>query len=275
MGATRELLKAISPHVSDDLFSRLEVEIRDLHFSWERRPPGGYAFSLLSAFDEKRLSELGRRRLGELRRAVGMEQPPEPVGVVEGWVGPPIPSDAAQHMRDENWLQAMNRHAGEREDFHTLRGGAREQAHVLQEETKKNPSRFARLAVRLTSGINPFYSEAILMGLGKAQPVADETVVFDAIRHIASFGHKENDRWLGWALRPYLKTAPLDIVELIRDRLVVATDGGVTSLNGTNMTPATAKGTSECPASTRRVAPWLKALQTSCSTMSMDRVHLS
>lgn len=44
------------------------------------------------------------------------------------------------------------------------------------------------------------------------------------MRHIASFGHADNDRWLGWALRPYLKTVPLDMVELIRDHLVATTD---------------------------------------------------
>ncbi len=56
------------------------------------------------------------------------------------------------------------------------------------------------------------------MGLGDAGPVEDEVVVFNAVRHIASLNYGDNDRWLGWALRPYLKRAPLDLVELITGR---------------------------------------------------------
>ncbi|MGC4796389.1 hypothetical protein ACLQ3H_20085 [Micromonospora saelicesensis] len=228
----RQLLQAISPIVSNDLFSRLEAQVRDLRFPWERRRPGWYAFNLLSALDEGRLSEVGRRRLGELRRAIGMEQPPEPEGVVGGWIGPPIPSEAAEHMSDGNWLQAMTKHAEQREDFATLTGGARELSQVLREQVKQDPSRFARLALQLTSNINPAYGDAILMGLGEAQPVEDGDLVFCAIQHIASLRQSDNDRWLGWSLRPYLKTAPLDIVELIRDRAVAATDP---SDNGTRV----------------------------------------
>jgi len=222
--ATRQVLQAISPQISDELFRRLEEEIRDLRFPWERGRPGWYAFNLLSALDEGRLSEVGRRRLAELRRAVGMDQPPEPEGVVGGWIGPPIPSDAAPHMSDDNWLQAMRKHAGEREDFTTLKGGAREQAQVLRGQTKQDPGRFAQLALQLTPDINPAYGDAILMGLGEAEPAANEAVALAAVRHIASLGHDENDRWLGSALGPYLKTAPLDIVELIRDRLSATPD---------------------------------------------------
>jgi hypothetical protein len=216
---TRQVLEAISPHIRDELFSRLEAELRDLRFSWEGRRPGWYAFNLLSALDEGRLSAVGRRRLGELRRAFDMDQPPEPTGVVVDRVGSPIPSDATPYMSDDNWLEAMAKHAGEGRDVWSLKGGAREQARVLQEQTKQNPSRFARLALRLTPDIHPDYGEAILMGLGDAQPVEDEVIIFDAVRHIAALGYREHDRWLGWALRPYLKTAPLDIVELINDRL--------------------------------------------------------
>jgi hypothetical protein len=222
--ATREVLQAISPHLSDDLFGRLEAAVRDLRFPWEMRRPGWYAFNLLSALDESRLSELGRRRLLELRRAVGMEQPPEPDGGREGFIGSPIDSEAAQHMNDDNWLQAMAKYAGEREDWHTFTGGARELSHVLQEQTKQDPDRFAFLALRLTADINPAYGDAILMGLGETEPLDNEVVVFNAIRHIATFGHNDNDYWLGRALRPYLKTAPLDMVELIRDRLLATTD---------------------------------------------------
>ncbi|MFG1828102.1 hypothetical protein ACGFIJ_37030 [Microbispora bryophytorum] len=221
---TRQVLKAISSYISDELFSRIEAEVRDVRFTWEQRRPGWYAFNLLSALEEGRLSQVGRRRLGELRRALGMEQPPEPEGVVGGWMGPPIPSDAAPLMSDDNWLQAMAKHAGEREDWRTFTGGAREMSHVLRAQAKQDPGRFARLALRMTPDLNPAYGDAILLGLGEAELLEDDTAIYEAVRHVASFGHSDNDRWLGWALRPYVKTAPLDIVELIRDRLIATTD---------------------------------------------------
>lgn len=221
---TRQVLQAISPHVNDERFRCLEEAVRDLRFPWEQRQPGWYAFNLLSALEEERLSAVGRRRLGELRRATGRQQPPEPEGIVGGWIGPPIPSDAAPHMSDDNWLQAMAKHADEGKDFWALKGGARELSHVLREQVKQDPRRFARLARRLTSDMNPAYGDAILMGLGDADPVDDEALIYEAVRHIASFGHSDNDRWLGGTLRPYLKTAPLHMVELIRDHLVATTD---------------------------------------------------
>ena len=71
----------------------------------------------------------------------------------------------------------------------------------LREEAKQDPDRFARLALRLSAEINPAYCDAILMGLGEAEAISDEGLIFDAMRHIAAFGHSENDRWLGSALR--------------------------------------------------------------------------
>lgn len=221
---TREMTQAINPHLSDEHFDRLEEAARDLRFPWETQSPAWYTFCLLSGLEESRLSETGRRRLGELRRACGMEHPEPPSGITVGTLGSPIKNSDTEHMSDENWLQAMTRHAGEQRDWQKGTGGARELSHVLRECTKQDPTRFARLALRLTSVINPAYGDALLMGLGDAGAISDEEAVFAAVRHISSLGHPDNDRWLGWAIRPYLKTAPLDIVELVRDRMLVTPD---------------------------------------------------
>ena len=79
----------------------------DLRPSWQRTV-GWASFTLLSGMDEDRLSEAARRRLGELRRRFNMEQPPAPIGVQSGFIGPPIPPEAAGHLSDEQWLGAMN-----------------------------------------------------------------------------------------------------------------------------------------------------------------------
>ncbi|MFI7587042.1 hypothetical protein ACIB24_08210 [Spongisporangium articulatum] len=221
---TRELLQVIGPHVDADTLARIESLVRDLQFSWERRRPGWYAFTLLSALDESRLSDLGRRRLGEYRRLFGVEQPGEPTRMEGGFIGSPIPDAAAPSMSDTNWLQAMNRHHAEREDWTSFTGGARELSRVLQEQVKQDPERFARLSLSLTSETNPAYGDAILVGLGEAEAINDDNLIYSAIRHIASFGHEENDRWLGWPLRLYMKQVPLDLVELLRDRALTTTD---------------------------------------------------
>jgi hypothetical protein len=95
---------------------------------------------------------------------------------------------------------------------------------VLKAEVAADPTRFARLALRVTEDSNPAYGDALLMGLGEAKPVADPAPIFDAVRHIASLGLADNDRCLGYSLRHYLEVVPLDLVELIRDRAVGSVD---------------------------------------------------
>jgi hypothetical protein len=72
--------------------------------------------------------------------------------------------------------------------------------------------------------INPAYGDALLMGIGEAEALANEETVFAAVRHLASLEDAGNDRWLGSAIRPYLKTAPLDIVTLTRNRMLSSPD---------------------------------------------------
>jgi hypothetical protein len=219
-----QVLKAISPLIDDELLGRLETAVRDLRFSWEVPGRPVAAFTLLSALGEGRLSEVGRRRLGELRRAVGRDEPAEPEGITGGWIGSPIAPDRAARMTDGNWLSAMTRHAGERKDFRKLTGGARELSHVLKTEVAGDPVRFARLARRVTTDLNSAYGDALLMGFGEANPVEDPAPIFDAVRHIASLGLPDNDRWLGYSLRPYFEVVPADLAQLIRDRALNATD---------------------------------------------------
>jgi hypothetical protein len=218
---TRLVLTAISTFLSEDLFIQVEDEIRDFTFSWERRPHGFYAFTLLSGLDPDRLSPSGRLRLGELRRLFAMDEPLKPEGITGGSIGSPIPRHAAIQMNDENWLRAMTTHSGDREALTRLVGGASELAQVLQEVTKEDPRRFAALALRLTPDFNPVYAAAILRGLGEAGELRDEETVFRTILHVASFRHSEIDRFLGSALQPYLRVAPISVVELIVERLTI------------------------------------------------------
>jgi hypothetical protein len=223
----RQLIQAISPHLSDEAFGKLEQVILDLRFPWEGRHPGRYVFNLLSAIEESRLSPAGLRRLGELRRLAGVEQPDEPEPIEMHAVVSPIPPEAAQHMSDDDWLRAIRKHSSDREDFRTFRGGAFQLSQVLKAETVKNPGRFARLALRLEGNVNAAYTEAILMGLGEqgGEVLADPAPAFAAMRHIASLQLAPNDHWLGWPLRHYLKSdIPEDVISLLIDRALYAAD---------------------------------------------------
>ena len=221
-----QLMQVIAPNITRADHSALEDAVRDLRFEWEGRRGGYYAFTLLAALETERLSPVGKRRLGEYRRKFESAEPATPPGITGGWIRSPISNSATPHMSNENWLQAIARHDVDKTDYTKLTGGARELSHLLQQETKANPLRFAKLAIKFGSDMNSSYADAILLGIGEAEPVesVDQELVFGAVRHIASLRQSPNDRWLGHALRKYLKDAPLDLVEVIRDCAVSASD---------------------------------------------------
>lgn len=215
----REVLRTIGGALPDNIFGRLERTLLHLRLPPEEKLSPWHEFTLLTALPEERLSERATRRLGELRRFYGdRREPDEPEGVTGGFVGPPIPANAAQHMSDDQWLRAMRKHNRDRADWKTHTGGAHELSHVLRSMTVADPGRFARLAVRIDSGTHPAYGASMLLGFGEAEPYDDPEAVFAAVRHFANRGRPEQDRWLGHALRKYLDHVPLDLVEAILSR---------------------------------------------------------
>ncbi len=225
---SRELLRATSRFMSDERFAAIETVAASYEPEWEsgHAPSRGHSsFVLLSGLDESRLSETGRRRLGEHRRKFEREQPEQPVGIVGGFVGPPIPEQRAEHMTDEQWLRAMRKYAsdeGDRRSF-DLVGGAYQQSHVLKAATEREPDRFARLALILDASYNRHYLEAILMGLGDTQVGATRDLVFQVMRHAADVGGQ--DRWLAQPLKGILdEEIPPDIIELVLTRALGVRD---------------------------------------------------
>lgn len=222
----RELVRAIAPHVTDEIHQQLENLFRDLRNEYESRHSSGRsAFTFLSALEESRLTPAGRRRLGEYQRKFEEDAPAKPRGITGGFIGSPIAPDAAQKMTDAQWLSAMAKHDSDKTNWSTFTGGARELSNVLKDQVAADPARFARLALQLTPEFNAAYTDALLMGFGDAD-VSDGTgpLIFEAVRHIASLGQADNDRWLGMALRKYYREVPLDLAKLIRDRALHAPD---------------------------------------------------
>ncbi|WP_200933496.1 MULTISPECIES: hypothetical protein [unclassified Rhodococcus (in: high G+C Gram-positive bacteria)] len=228
----REVVEAIAPIVSDEVHLLLEELFRDLPATYissdlhhRLRSYGYTAFEFLSALDRSRLSPLGLRRLQEYQRKFDRDSPEPPTGIISYVVGPPISSPSTGKMSNAQWLQAMAKHDHDDRDFGSETGGARELAQQLEMLTAEDPRRFAGLAMQLTPDINEAYPSAILGGFGEAS-IPDEALpaLFDAIRHVMNLGHDNCDRWLGWAVRQVLDETPLDIVELVLDRALHASN---------------------------------------------------
>ncbi len=119
-------------------------------------------------------------------------------------------------MSDGQWLKAMAKHNEDRTNWSNFKGGARELSHVLHEQAKVNPQRFALLALKLTPEFNAAFADGLLMGFADAERSDDAApLIYDAVRHLASLGHDDVDRWLGHALRRYYRGVPIDLVELL------------------------------------------------------------
>lgn len=212
--AARELVQAISPHLSTGAHEQLEQMILGIRAPWDRRGQLWHQFCLLSAFEEARLSAIGQRRLGELQRRFE-DAPAAPLGAVVIRTEPPISPAAAAHMTDENWLKAMAKHATDSSPSDAL-GGADELAGMLQNETAEDPVRFARLSLQLRANFNPAYPRAILLGLTQAKQLAPVSEVLAVIRHLSSLQLTDVDEWLAHPLGRYLdEDVPDDIIELL------------------------------------------------------------
>lgn len=224
---TRELLKATSPHMSDNSFERLEALLRDYIPEWERREErfeGHAAFTLISALDSGRLSSEGAARLEALREKFGRAEPEAPRGIIGGVVGSPISAEDARGFTDDDWRAAMKVYPDQTRDFDDfLRGGAFELAsQVLQALAKEDPDRFAILGLSVDESYNPAYLQAILVGVAESEDDFDAERVYALIRHAATLG--SNDRWLGYPLkRLYEAAIPDDIVNILIDRAARAT----------------------------------------------------
>ncbi|MBD1322125.1 hypothetical protein IDF66_21315 [Gordonia hankookensis] len=229
---SREVVEAIAPIVSDEVHLQLEEQLRDLPATYQSsdlhyrlRSFGYTAFTFLSALDRRRLSPWGLRRLQEYQRKFDCDLPEPPTGITTYTVGSPIGGPATGKMSNAQWLQAMAKHDNDDRDFGSEIGGARELAQQLETRTADDPLRFAGLAMQLTPETKAAYPAAILRGFGgSAIPEEAQHAVFDAIRHVMSLGLETCDRWLGWAVRRLYDEIPFDIVEMVLNRALHASD---------------------------------------------------
>ncbi|OON72444.1 hypothetical protein [Streptomyces tsukubensis] len=223
----REMLSAVGETLPDNTLLQVEKMLLHLRIAPDDELSPWHEFTLLTALPEGRLSDGAARRLGELRRRYDdMREPDEPQGMTAGVIGPPIPSEAAQYMSGDQWLSAMRKHSQDRTDWTTFTGGARELSHVLRSMTAADPAQFSRLAVRMDAAMHPVYGASLLQGLGDAEAHDIPDTIFAAVRHLADQGRPAHDRWLGWAMRKYLTSVPLDLVATLLNRALGSDDAG-------------------------------------------------
>ncbi|WP_243372238.1 ATP-binding protein [Geotalea sp. SG265] len=154
--------------------------IRDLNWN-------GYdQWCILKSIDATNLSPHALKRLSHLDRKFREKIIPKPNNMEATWVPPPIGANRAKFMSDAAWLTAVDKY---REDEGTRRAGddwlrhtgSRGLSQILQERSKEEPERFARLFSRLPTDTLPDYFNAILNGL--AEGVVPEEVLGAVIRN--------------------------------------------------------------------------------------------
>ena len=135
-----------------------------------------------------------------------------------GAVGPPF-SARWERMRDRDWLRAIAKYDGEysrRDVFRDfLKGGASQLAHVLQDRTKQEPARFARLLLRFPGNTNPIYFTNVLWGLSEAEKI-DPEMIWAVLRTCHNLPGRPCGDFISNVIRAYAdEDAPGDILELV------------------------------------------------------------
>jgi hypothetical protein len=206
-----EAVRLASAVALDEKVRELELGLLAYEDEWEmsHRPSRGYRqFQLLTAFDSRRLSADGRKRLQELQRKFPSADRDVPAGVRGGVVPSPIPPDAMEKMTDEQWLRAMSKYSGVDHVFNgdgEFVGGERQLATYLQSLAQKSPSRFIALAGKMGDDLSSSYFEQISYGVAAALGADKNSVsVVDAgsfIRKLHSLPGRPCGRAISWLVQ--------------------------------------------------------------------------
>lgn len=212
-------ISAVAPHLSGDNLGLLEQSILRYVSRFEagvagRRRRGSTQYALISSIPKALRSKKGQTRFQELERKFG-KVPEEPKVMKIELVASPIGSSASEKMSDDQWLKAMKRYSSEEglEGHGEFFGGAHELSQVLEERVKKEPARFARLAMRFNANMNPAYMQRTLAGLRQVK--LDSTSKLDVCRRAFAEYRQSCGREIADAIGSVSGTLPEDAVEMI------------------------------------------------------------
>jgi hypothetical protein len=221
--ATRRLLEAVTPHASVAAMESLELVLLGFYptLQWEHGAEYGRTqFALLGGITPVRRSPAVQKRLAEFRRKFREADVAAPEGIIGGAIRSPIAAESACKMSDRQWLKALSAYAGSYRDRDRsrdfLKGGAEQLANVLEEEAKRAPVRFSRLALQFKDDTNKAYFEAVLRGVA----AATEPLPLESTQALIEKCHQLSGRPCGrWIARPLLRHAqcdlPTELLELI------------------------------------------------------------
>jgi hypothetical protein len=224
----RSAVRNAAPRCSPANYAQLEATILTFTTEREREDPkrfGYHRMLLLECLPSVRISREARLHFEELKRKFPWEKFEMPGhGLSGGVVASPIPEEAAKHMTDEQWIEAMRTYTTERErdaaDF--LKGGKYQLSSVLRLQAQADKPRFAQLALRLEDTIAPEYFSAILSGIStttqdtgggaklpaSALEALDSQVVAQVIARVHTLGAHECARDICWAIRRVAEDEP-------------------------------------------------------------------
>jgi hypothetical protein len=212
---------AISPHCDEARLRRLEEVILEYYPRWERTRGGrksqGHAqLVLLGGVDPARRSVRANRRYQELERKFGAQGVTAPRPVEVSSVGSPVPESAGEKMTDDQWLAAIAKYSRDdmRERGERLVGGADELAHVLESQVKRDPERFATLALRFPDEVHSSYFNAVLRGL--SQTSMDFNVAAEVCRRVHRLPGRPCGRDIAHLTEKMAaSTIPEDVLEIL------------------------------------------------------------
>ncbi|MFZ1221134.1 MAG: hypothetical protein WAO00_17710 [Chthoniobacterales bacterium] len=172
---SRCLIEKLSPYCTAVTFHTLEAVLTDYTTDYERTEDGAESrgrasFTLLSALPTQRCSNPTSERLADLETKFGKPDR-APQGIRSYTVVSPVPEEKAKDLSDDEWLAAIEvyRGVGHHSDWeHPELGGEQEFASMMQNFVKREPERFARLALRFPPDIDSCYWMNVLYGLKEA-----------------------------------------------------------------------------------------------------------
>jgi len=221
--ATRQLLIAITPHCSEANLARLEDLLLNYYDRWEIYPNSdrnylraclklyGYEqFVLLDAIEPSRRSALVNRRLQEWRRkfrAIGLldasEEIKPPRAIEADFIDSPVPRQIVDRLSNAQWLKAIAHYRSDERSSWFERNGkwvgnARELASLLENQVKKQPSRFAVLAQQFPNDTNPCYFDAVLRGV--AEVGVDIETAIQLVHRCHQLPNRPHGQSLSWLI---------------------------------------------------------------------------
>ncbi|MEU6845482.1 hypothetical protein ABZ930_26740 [Streptomyces sp. NPDC046716] len=171
--ASRELIEAATPHCAEEKLAHLTTQLLGYYPAWERKREKGQRslwgwaqYQLLSAVEPARRSGTVNGRLAEWERKFPNQYPSPPTPITAEFVGSPISDQAAVHMTDAQWHQALQKYANpERERGWSFQGGAHELAQTLGRRAEQDPERFSSFALSLGTSSPAAYLCAIVQAV--------------------------------------------------------------------------------------------------------------